>query len=667
MTILRSILFTSLVLGFTWACGSSSNEASDDTGITWETVDDADTTQAEPEPEIVQEVEADYKPAGQGVLSFVETFGDDAKTCVQTDLCTFNVSFNGDRSLGVIYLEDGAPVANVPLQFTIIEDPGQVGKMVVATVYTDQAGAASGTVKAMKAVSASFKVKVTVAGAPDIAPIYFGINVQPKVQAYLTVSFIYGGQRTFDGVRVYLIKNTATNVADVFCGDIDPLDLPTADLIQGPVQLSQTVKFQTLPGLEDEGEQRYTVIARGETGDGQAMTFGCDEDEGIVRLTSTTHVTIDLIDIAPRIVGEYDITTELDLLSPLPDDVEDTVNTILDFFDKPSASLLKLICQVDNATLTDLCGYIFQDPMDPDVGELLAVGEIVLEIFDAYLAAYVEDWVGIDVLGIGEDVRDILKELQLISTYEFKVEPDADGNIAPEDTSATWHTVSFRWTYGQDCQPNDDACGKVSFNMQSIGQNAIIATFGATVTVVEGYSELVIKPHSLQLKYGALLNYILQKVVMPRIFGDGSDGEPVIDSYEKLIKSLLGGGKTCLVPAAGEPTCCAAFSSNVIDQVGSATVPADLLTNACESLILLGSKYLEDTLTDLDLSTGENLVLKTPDGIPCRLFDNTNSMHIDAWGKKEPTADRCIWDIQMSIFGADTAIDKNNFYGSLAE
>lgn len=655
-----SFAFVVVALGVVVACGGSTSSESDT--FTWETAEDqAEPVDTTPPPE---DVVPEYVPAGQGVLAFVEQFGDDNKTCVQKDLCTFNVSFNGDRSLQVLYKEDGAAKENVPLKFEVIEDPQAVGKMAVATVYTDASGIATATVKVVKALPTTFKVKVTVAGSggASVEPIFFAIVAQAKVQAFLTVSFEYAGQRIFDGVKVYLYKNASTTAADIQCSKMDPLDLPTADLEKGPVQLNQTVKFELLPGLEDESQQRYTICARGEKADGSPMTYGCNDADGLVSITSTKHVAIVLNDISPRIAGSYDVETELDLLSPLPENVENIVGTVLDFFERPSASLLRLVCLIQNDTLQDLCGYVFDDPANPDVMGLTTVGEIVLELIDAYLAAYVEEWTGTDIIGIGEDVRDLIRQLTLVATYDLNAEPGEDGTIAASDTAASWHSVTFRWTYGLECQPNDDACGRIVFNIQSIGQNPITATFPATVSTAQGYLELGIGEHSLNLHYGALLNYILQKVVLPRVFGDGSDGLPVVDSYEKLIKSLLGGGKECLNPAAGQKTCCQTFTDNVIAKAGDA-IPETLLANACESLIALGANYLETKLTELDLDTGKNLFLKTPDGLPCKVYDTNSDMKIDSWGKKEPAADRCKWDIQLEVFGAQTAIDKNNFFG----
>ena len=72
---------------------------------------------------------------------------------------------------------------------------------------------------------------------------------------------------------------------------------PPGRLQKWPAQLTQTVKFETLPGLEDEGEQLYTIVARGELVDGTPVAFGCDDENGHVSSTSSRHVSIQLEDI----------------------------------------------------------------------------------------------------------------------------------------------------------------------------------------------------------------------------------------------------------------------------------------------------------------------------------------------------------------------------------
>jgi len=646
-----------LLVALLAACGSSS-----DTGPGYFDWSEPDTATPETVTDTVPEAEVgkdETMPSGQ--LQFVDSFGDDQKTCVQKDLCTFNVPFNSERSLRAKYLVEGQPEENAAIVYQIIEDPDALGKMLVGTVYTGTDGVAGGTVKAVKQLNGTFKVKVSVYNRPDVDPIYFVINVSAKIDAYLTVSFVYNGSKIFDGAMVYLFKSDTAQQADLLCQDIDALDLPTADLQKGPHQLSQTAKFTQLPGLDDEQEQFYTIVARGEMVDGTPIAWGCDDVNGRVLVTSSKHVSITIKDIPPRLVGTYDIQSQLDLISALPGNVQMVVNFILNFFEKPSASVLLLACELGGSTLEDFCGWVFSDPDNPDIYKLTTLGNIVLEILDSFLEYYVEEWTGYDIFGIGEDIRDLLKELVLLATFDIKCEPDENGFIPETCTSGSWHTVSFRWTYGQNCPPNDDACGKLNFNVQAIGQDVIISRFPATAMFQGDYTELTIGEHSILLKYGQLVNYILQKFVLPRVFGDGSDGLPVVDSYEKLMLSLLGGGKQCLNPSPSQPGCCQIFAENVFGQTGS--VGTDVLKQACDTLVQLGAAYLEQQLVQLDTTTGDTIVLSTRDGQPCKLYDQNADQKIDAWGKKEPMSERCIWDMDLKVFDTYTAIEDNNFYG----
>jgi len=322
---------------------------------------------------------------------------------------------------------------------------------------------------------------------------------------------------------------------------------------------------------------------------------------------------------------------------------------------------MQLICVLANSTLEDFCGWVFNDPNNPSIYDLTALGSVVLEIMDAFLSAAVEEWTGTDIIGIGDDIRDMIKELTLIATFTISAEPDDNSYIPPEKTSASWHTISVRWTYGQDCPYNDPNCGKINLNMQSIGQDIVVAHFPATAMYNGEYMELTIGEHSISIKYGQLINYLLQHYVLPKVFGDGSDGKPVVDSYSDLFYSLLGGGKECLAPSPQQPECCELFVTQTLNMSG---VGADALKTACETLVQLGSAYIETQLNQLDLSTGDNMILSTRDGQPCKLWDLNNDMKIDAWGKKEPVSERCVWDLDIKFFNYTADVDKNSFFGS---
>jgi hypothetical protein len=609
----------------------------------------------------VQDVGIDLGPPPPvGELGFVDAFGDDAQSCVAISSCVKHVLYNSQRALPVRYTEDNQPIEGVPIKYEVIEDPEDVGQMVVSTAYTNAEGIAEASVKVLKNMEANFKVRVTVYGADDVEPIYFVIDAGAKVNTYLTVSFTYTGMQIFDGVTVYLYKSVSPSSADLSCADVDPTALSAADLTKGPAQLSQTVKFETLPGLETDGEQFYTICARGERNDGTPVTFGCDDENGAVSSSASNYVQLSLSDIPSSLAGSYDVQTEADLISSLPAAAQTTVNALLNLLEKPSASILLLMCAIDEASLEDLCGYVFNDPTSPSVYDLTMVGSIILDLMDAFLAGTVDEWTGYDIFGVGEDIRDVFKAIRLLATFELQADPGPDGIILAGTTHGSWHTVSFRWTHGLDCSPSDDDCGVANLNIQATGQSAPETQFPATVAHGGGQSTMAIGEHALSLKVGLLFNHIVQKYVIPSVFGDGSDGLPVIDSYEKLTKVILGGGKMCLAPGPTQPSCCEAFAENVNNQAGSVSV--SLLQASCESLVVMGAAYYEGPLLGLDVGTDDNLTLSTPDGQPCTLYDYDQDMKIDAWGKKEPHSERCTWDASLDISGGASTIEAT-FYG----
>jgi hypothetical protein len=255
-------------------------------------------------------------------LEFVDAFGDDQKSCVDTDVCTYTVASANERSLRIRYLEGGAPAEGRTIAFEVIEDALGAGRLSAPLVFTDADGIAADRLRVAppgQCAGGTFRVRVSVPDRPAVAPVFFEIHHGDKCDAYLSVSFTYDGLPLFDGVRVGLYRSSHPDVADVPCGGLDPFDLPEAD-VEGPVvQVSQTAKFSMLPGLEDEQEQRYAIVARGELMDGTPVAFGCNDTDGHVQIFSSRHVTLALEPLAT--VGNLRVQVEAgdDVTVPLHD------------------------------------------------------------------------------------------------------------------------------------------------------------------------------------------------------------------------------------------------------------------------------------------------------------------------------------------------------------
>jgi hypothetical protein len=247
------------------------------------------------------ESEATPDVPGVGRLEFVDEWGDDQESCADADVCSLDIAINNERTLRVRYLVDGVPRAGAPLSFQVEDDPFYLAHVACSTVYTQTDGIAATRLKvyldAGGCLVETFRVRVGVYGRPEVAPLFFSIRTGGKCDAYLTVSFDYDGAKPFDGVTVYLFKSVQPTAADLACAALDPLVLPSADQQKGPVQVSQTAKFNMLPGLEVEQEQFYTIIALGELMDGTRVTFGCNDTDGHVKVTSSTHVVVTLEDL----------------------------------------------------------------------------------------------------------------------------------------------------------------------------------------------------------------------------------------------------------------------------------------------------------------------------------------------------------------------------------
>jgi len=209
-------------------------------------------------------------------------------------------------------------------------------------------------------------------------------------------------------------------------------------------------------------------------------------------------------------------------------------------------------------------------------------------------------------------------------------EPDATGRIALGGCRENWNTVILHWTPGQDCDPADDECGRREFSLASVtGTDPLTADI--EVQLVEKNHKLAIAQHDLDIRFGVLIDFTLERVLMPLLFGDGEDGLPQVDTFEKLIGALLA-GRPCL-DAAGT-SCCASFATNLSGQAG-VTLSASAIEGACDALVTQGAAYIRDFLLGLDGATG-GFTIGTPTDQPCAIVDSDGNMKYDALGRSRP-------------------------------
>ncbi len=492
----------------------------------------------------------------------------------------------------------------------------------------------------------------------------FRILIFPKDPDPLIVGIreYHGDYPQLDTFKVLLFKEGST--ASPTCEDLLPGALPTATTESAAVSIMSLAKFKQLPKLDTELSQTYTVLAQcweSKDLDKTVRAYGCKDDVR-VEWGDSRYVEIDCSDIPPRIVGSYDLTSTFDLVSGLPPKVADVVDVIIGLFQNPTGQILLLMCHPKFGAVggSSFCNYLFEDLKDPTLDNMKSVGTIVSDIINAILLGLLADNCPGDdpelctnIFQIGGDVGDILKKFQLKSTMTCTKEPDKNGLLPMGTCREVWHTVILKWTLGKDCDPLDDECGAITLSMSAIPgiENAVAANIEAQL--LPGY-KLAIAKHPLDLKYGALVNFAIEKILLPQVFGSGQDGLPAVDSYEKLIGSLLA-GRDCIY--AG--TCCAEFAANLLGGTSAPGLTTNLIEGACDALINTGSEYLRSTLIGLD-STPQNFQIGTPLGDPCQMFDHNKDMRFDALGAKNKP---CNWDAGLTIGGA-VYDPEGIFYGT---
>jgi len=590
------------------------------------------------------------------VLDFVQDVGDYDKPCKGGNVCEIVLSYGEDRDLDVTLTECGNPISGAAITFEKQSDPSGLGQLAAPLAYTGVNGIASNNIQNAKTAIGQFQVMVCAQDLSDVDCIYFNVAVIPKDTIPLAVGFAdyKGAYPLIDVAKVRLFKQGGNGKPT--CDDLDIGALPTATLVSPTVSITQTAQFLQLPNLETELTQHYTIVGLAKAGEGPVQAYACNDTDGKVEWGGMKYVELDLLDIPPGLMGSYDIHSTFDMVSGLPPEVATVVYTITGFFENPAAQIMLLICEVGGGALDDFCEYLFDDPQDPDIGDLTTTGEIAFDIINALLIGILESYCPLEdptmcgtIYWTANDVSDILTKFQILSTFTFSQEPDENGDLPASACKEVWHTLRIRWTLGLDCPPQDDQCGwkNLSFNaIPGIGET-VSANFEAHLI---DNDKLTIDTHTLNLKYGALVNFAIEKILLPQVFGDGSDGLPAVDSYEDLIGSLLA-GKACLQTNV----CCSIFAENLTNQTFGLT--KNLVEGACDALMTVGATYLRDMLLGLDAQP-DNFTIGTAE--PCQLYDNNNDMNFDGFGKK---TNPCLWDAEL-VVGSSAYSPDGTFWGT---
>lgn len=567
-------------------------------------------------------------------LEFEQAFGDDQLPCRNTERCTISLSFNERRTLQVLYTEDGMPTAGRVVKYAIELDEDNVGAVNTLSSVTGEDGIADVEARNQGGRVGQYVLKASIDDS-SVPPLYFDIVVTPKGQVPLTVGASYAGTRPVSNFAVNLYRKNAAGAPN--CDDLGALLRDgTASQASPVISLAQTFKFTTFDNLEEDGTQSYTILVTSKNQANAIQAWGCDDENGVVKWVEPTTVVVPMTDRPPVYGGDYDITSRFDFISAIPEPYRTWVNYVVGFFQDPVGTVVVLACDLFNG-LESFC--------DLATG---AAGAFITDLLNDIIMGLAQGSVFGDIFQVGGDVADLLKAFDISATLSFNAEPNEVGEWEAGDTHEVWREVKVKWSLGANCDPvTEENCGLRTFGLTELGGGAVEGSFPASVA---NDFDLTIGMHSLNLRYGALINYFMEGVLIPLLVG-----EPSVASYDDLLGYLVGGGATCLEP--GQPkSCCGEFADSVASS-GSAT--ANVVETACTTLSNSLPGFLRNTIEGLVLGTNDSFRIGTQSS--CRMVDFNNDLCVDGIGA---AANPCVWDVQLNFGGGSSTTIDAVFWGA---
>lgn len=623
-----------------------------------------------------------------------------APTCDPMQVvCSGSATLNSASRRMQVQLVDSAGLAvkNATIKFEIKTSDAEQARLEAANATTNDEGIAESFLKPGGDTGVVRVVAST--SDPNIKPIEFLISVNSKDAADYIIDFEQVGNYQAKKIDVFLYKGDTTCASIRQNLALERDDDPTTNA--GP---DFTAEY-SLPPAQVEPDGRYPIVTQANVMNGTAYTvvayaylptneavevaMGCKDNNPAVETGTTVRVTVPLIKNLPNIKGDYRIVQKFDLRDGLPDNVRLVVDLLGTLISDPGAFIVG--CEASDNTCaipTDGLVNILVDFL-PDGGALgdlkdaiksfldsnftqSVARNVINDALDDYLQnnPNVPSWVK-DGRQITTDIYNTLKEFEVVGTLRIKDNPsyivEMDGrpvidgmgrtqavwNYANEEdkNEHIWNEVSFFWNRGCDANspPN---CGKRSLDPSTLG--------GAT-NFVKGYWDgtvwdgnmLRVNEHSLTLNYGALVLAVVEKIVLPAIFGQQ------VQSIEDLFKELVD---------------CQKVADEVADRTISGAGP--VVKNLCDQLLQQASDAIRDYATNKLVADGEdNFLISTPEDNHCtmlgpdaypQMWDGMPLPLIESMGEAEPLNKQCVWDvdIKFSSNAADARKINGTFYGS---
>ena len=554
---------------------------------------------------------------------------------------------NSSVRLDVQYLGgDGSKLSNETISWELVGE-FENHQLDARASTTNGDGVASVNVETGN-LEATFEVEAS-ASDPDVVPIRFTVTVASKEAASYVVEVHYMGARSYTDreIKVALYKDPED------CADFNPLRPGTAERSEQRGLDAQgfptRFTFRNLPNGD-----KYTAVATALAIDSDDAivigSFGCSDERPLIENGNDPDpIVVEMIDRLPDVTGTWQITSRFNITEALPEGVQNVLNPLLDFFSDPAGTLVALALD------------FLQNQFDLDVGSLENIlGAIAEDLLDSVFDSIEFGNTSIrDILTAGADVGEILRNFHLQGNLVIPDETVGETGLITQ-AQITYFNLGYRWRLNCDEDEDyeaDPTCGDAFISFDTVGLNPVEGMWDGAVTPNPDYSvndgrvwfhELSVADHTVDLNYGAVIAYLLEKVALPLLF------DPTVDSLNALLQRFI--------------DCEALFDTN-------------LFVTVCDTAIDEVSNLLRDQLASLSFSS-DNFTLGTPATAPCALYEQTagdygppeppNRAHepkFKEMGKDLTHPDhgdlRCEWNgtIQFSADPQDRSTFSGRWYG----
>ncbi|AWV89322.1 Ig-like domain-containing protein [Bradymonas sediminis] len=588
------------------------------------------------------------------------------------DTCTVSVIMGTETELKAQLLDaDGQPVKDALVTF---ESNFGTTELSISTssAYTDSQGIARVTLRGGESAgTGQLSAKTDNA---EIAPINWMIGVSSKDRANYVVDFTHTGTAQIKPIDVRLFPSTVT------CESLLSNPNQTA-VLESQGRVDSTGAMPTVMFPDRPNGQAYTVGAWARSlnynGDVE-VAYGCTDNNPAVENGVSVNVVVDLVDHLPNIVGTYNVVHDFDLVGALPPTVETVVSMIGRLANDPGSFIVGCganpvdpqACPPDSPGLINLLVDFLPDGdfkdaivgfMDSSIGNGV-LRDAINSIAENWLENSAPSWVG-NTVTITSDIYETLRHFTVEGTMRFNSAPvvsvDANGNligVLPSESGAqTWNDFVFNWSRGCDTAPDPAACATRRVGSTQLLIDPVTGVFDGTLL---GSDKLQINQHTLTLNYGALLVGVLEKIVLPSIFGDdcGPNNNLACDSLELALGQLI----KCedLAESATGDTSGALY--NVVE-------------NLCTNLLGEASDKLRDYASTNLVATGtDHFLIATPSEQHCTLIQPETYQGnwegqplplVQYLGQDTPADLNCKWDVQIRFSDSTSAEVEGTFWG----